>query len=199
MSNLVSGRLPLEIRPQSYTLDLFVQPKEKVFSGRLVISLLIEKPLRAITLHALDLVITETRLCGQEALVSVDAADETITLTFPETIPPGDQALSLAFSGKLNQQMRGLYATEVRGETFAFTQFEATDARRMFPCFDEPAFKARFKLSLNIPAHLTARSNMPILEEKKTGDLKKVTFDETPLMSTYLLAVAVARLEKREI
>lgn len=199
MSNLISGRLPAGVRPQSYTLDLFVQLAEKTFSGRLLISLKVEKSLQTITLHALGLIVTETQLCGQEALVSIHPSDETMTLTFPETIPPGEQQLSLAFSGKLNQQMRGLYATEVQGETFAFTQFEATDTRRMFPCFDEPAIKARFKVSLNVPTHLTALSNMPIVEEKKVGNLKKITFDETPLMSTYLLAVAIARLEKREI
>lgn len=199
MSVLVAGRLPAGVRPQGYALDLLVRPEEKIFSGKLVITLLIETSLRAITLHALDLCVTETRICGQAGLVTVNTSEETITITFPDPIPQGKNRLSLVFSGKLNQQMRGFYATEVQGETFAFTQFEATDARRMFPCFDEPALKAHFKLSLSIPAHLTALSNMPIIAENVVGDLKQVAFDETPVMSTYLLAVAVARLEKKEI
>ena len=198
MPNVVPGRLPTGAQPLCYTLDLLVQPQKKTFSGTVLIDLSIDAPRSAITLHALDLNVTEAELSGQVGMLSTDTSTESLTITFSETIAKGNNRLSLAFSGTLNEQMRGLYAAEVQGETFAFTQFEATDARRMFPCFDEPAIKARFKLSLTVPAHLNALSNMPVIEEKTEGPLKHLTFDETPLMSTYLLAIAIARLKKKE-
>lgn len=199
MSKLISGRLPGGVRPLCYAIDLTVLPEESTFSGSVYIDLLMDSLLTEIVLHALDLRIEKAELNGLAAKVSGDALSETITVTTSQSMPQETARLSLHFSGMLNQQMRGLYAAQAGTETFAFTQFEATDARRMFPCFDEPAIKARFRLAVTVPAHLTALSNMPVTAEKVNGRFKQVTFDETPVMSTYLLALAVARLEKKEI
>jgi puromycin-sensitive aminopeptidase len=104
----------------------------------------------------------------------------------------------LTFAGSLNRQMKGLYEARavVDGieERYAFTQFEPTDARRCFPCFDEPGLKASFRVQVTAPAHLTVLSNMPALSETREGSSKTVRFAETPVMSTYLVAVAVGRL-----
>lgn len=199
MSKLISRRLPGGVRPLYYTIDLTVLPEERTFSGSVDIDLSIDVPLTQIVLHALDLRIEKAYLNAFDVKVSWDVPSETVTIAVPQPMSQGVARLSLHFSGVLNEQMRGLYAAQAGAETFAFTQFEATDARRMFPCFDEPAIKARFRLSVTVPAHLTALSNMPVTEEKVKGHFKQVTFDETPVMSTYLLALAVARLEKKEI
>jgi puromycin-sensitive aminopeptidase len=203
MSALIEGRLPGGVRPELYHLRLTVVPEERRFEGEATIDVQVAEPTDAVTLHALDLEISEAsggkRGASLQAHVSTDPTSETTTLTFPEPIPAGPAALRLRFSGKLNRQLRGLYEAHAGGETYAFTQFEATDARRMFPCFDEPGLKARFRLSVTTPSHLTPLSNMPMIDQKVEGKMKTVSFDETPIMSTYLLALAVARLESKEI
>ena len=108
----------------------------------------------------------------------------------------------IRFQGVLNDQMAGFYRSiyEVNGEKriMATTQFEDTFARRAFPCWDEPAIKARFKVTLKIPQHLQAVSNMPAVSEKLCRDKKIIRFGVTPLMSTYLLAFIVGELEHIE-
>jgi len=203
MSELVSGRLPETVRPHLYQIHLNVVPEEKRFWGEVRIDLEILNSIDAITLHTLELEIQKAELKTNQqttfANLSSDLASETITLAFPKNIPAGPACLLIHFSGKLNRQLRGLYEVQVGGEIYAFTQFEPTDARRMFPCFDEPGMKACFKLTVTFPSHLTALSNMPVLKEKKEGEKKTITFDETPVMPTYLLALAIARLESKEI
>ncbi len=203
MSALIEGRLPGRVRPELYHLRLTVVPEERCFDGEVTIEVQVGEPTDTVTLHALELEISQAT-GGREGVslpahLSADASSETITLTFPKPMPVGPARLQLRFSGKLNRQLRGLYEAHAAGEVYAFTQFEATDARRMFPCFDEPGMKARFRLAVTIPSHLTALSNMPALSEKTEGERKTVAFDETPVMSTYLLALAVARLVSKEI
>ena len=195
-----TGRLSATVRPERYQINLKVIPSEKRFSGDQQIDLQIAVPTGAITLHVLDLDIAQAGETTQgPAAISFDSVEETVTLTFPSPLPVGRAHLLLQFSGRLNQQLRGLYEATALGETYAFTQFEPTDARRMFPCFDEPAMKATFSLTVTVPSDLTAISNMPILAEKQMGELKTVVFSETPVMSTYLLALGVCRLESKTL
>ena len=203
MNELVSGRLPDTIRPNLYLIRLNIEPEERRFWGEVTIEVEILKAVNTITLHALELEIEHVEMKRDEQSVSAhlvsDPSSESIMLSFGQNIPIGLARLTLHFSGRLNRQLRGLYEVHAGGEVYAFTQFEPTGARRMFPCFDEPAMKARFRLIVTIPFHLTALSNMPATEEKREGETKTITFDETPVMSTYLLALAVARLESKEI
>lgn len=203
MIKLASGRLPETVRPHLYQIHLNVVPEEKRFWGEVTIDVEILSSVNAITLHALELEVQKAEIKTKQQLMpadlSSDPAAETITLAFSKKIPAGPAGLLIHFSGKLNRQLRGFYEVQVGGETYAFTQFEPTDARRMFPCFDEPGMKARFKLTVTFPSHLTALSNMPALKDKREGAKRTIAFDETPIMSTYLLALAVARLESKEI
>ncbi len=198
-----SGRLPETAWPLLYDLRLTVAPEQQNFRGEVAIDVDMLRASDRVTLHALELEIEGAEVRQERgplpARAVPDPASETITLIFPERIPAGPARLALRFSGKLNRQLRGLYEAHAGGETYAFTHFEPTDARRMFPCFDEPAMKARFRLAVTIPARLTALSNMPAVAETTDGATKTITFGETPVMSTYLLALAVARLESREI
>ena len=166
----------------------------------------------SLTFHAVDLKIRSAslrhRLLGAAPLkasrISYDAKFETVTFHFKQRLKPGKgYRLVLEFDGELNDQMHGFYRTSylVRGkkEWGAATQFEATDARRAFVCVDEPDAKARFRAALIVPKNLTALSNMPIVRTSAVGpSKKKVVYDVTPVMSTYLLCFVVAQLEKVE-
>ncbi|XP_056167082.1 aminopeptidase M1-like isoform X7 [Syzygium oleosum] len=121
--------------------------------------------------------------------------DEILVLEFPETLPTGIGVLAIDFYGILNDKMKGFYRStyEHNGEkkNMAVTQFEPVDARRCFPCWDEPACKATFKITLDVPSDLVALSNMPIVDEKVQGHVKTIFYQESPIMSTYLVAVVV--------
>jgi puromycin-sensitive aminopeptidase len=181
---------------------LDVRPEEGRFSGRVRIAVRLNAPTRKIALHAQDLVVSEAAIVvgdqRRPLAVTLDPSTTGLVLTSPDIISPGSAALELTFAGSLNRQMKGLYEARavVDGveERYAFTQFEPNDARRCFPCFDEPALKASFRVQVTAPAHLTVLSNMPALSETREGSRKTVRFAETPVMSTYLLAVAVGRL-----
>ncbi|KAH9665065.1 Aminopeptidase M1 [Citrus sinensis] len=132
----------------------------------------------------------------------MDKDDEILVLVFDEPLTVGEGILGIIFSGKLNEHTKGFYKCsyvekEVK-KNMAVTQFEAVDARRCFPCWDEPALKATFKITLDIPSELTALSNMPILDEKLNGNLKTVYFEESPVMSTYLVAFVVGLFDHIE-
>ncbi|MFZ5876466.1 MAG: M1 family metallopeptidase [Nitrospirota bacterium] len=197
-----SGRLPETVTPEAYDLALDVRPEEGRFSGRVRIAVNLTSPAREIALHAQDLVVSDAAIVTGERrrplTATLDAETTRLTLSSSDTIPAGPASLELVFAGSLNRQMKGLYEARavVEGveERYAFTQFEPTDARRCFPCFDEPAFKASFRVQVTAPAHLTVLSNMPAVSEAREGSTKTVRFAQTPVMSTYLLAVAVGRL-----
>ncbi|MBI3621386.1 MAG: M1 family metallopeptidase, partial [Nitrospirae bacterium] len=137
------------------------------------------------------------------ARVTEEKETETVTLACSDPIPIGKAVITIAFSGTLNRQLKGLYQARAtvdgREEKYAFTQCEATDARRIFPCFDEPGLKARFRLTAIVPERLTALSNMPIESNAVEGKMRRVRFQETPVMSTYLFALAVARFEEKHM
>ena len=201
-TNATAGRLPETVRPERYDLRVTVQPDEGRFSGRVRIAVQLAEPARELTLHAQELEVGDARVefdgRRSAATVRLDLAATTLTLNLPSELPKGAAVIDLAFAGRLNRQMKGLYEARatVEGveERYAFTQCEPTDARRFFPCFDEPGFKATFSLEATAPAHLTILSNMPAVSEARNGATKTIRFADTPVMATYLLALAVGRL-----
>jgi aminopeptidase N len=127
---------------------------------------------------------------AQTALVTLDAKSEQATLTFARALPPGVVTLEIAYTGVLNNKLRGFYLSKTKLRNYGVTQFEATEARRAFPCFDEPALKATFDVSLIVDTGDTAISNTKI-ERDTPGPVSgkhTVAFAPTPLMSTYLVA-----------
>jgi len=201
-------RLDRNLEPLVY--DITLQPNLEKFTFRGAESIIFKaaKAYSKITLHSAELVIHKAFLCGgtlEETLaavkISYDVKLETVTLEFNRTLKPDEaDCLCLEFDGILNDTMHGFYRTSyvVRGEKRwgATTQFEATDARRAFPCWDEPDMKARFKIELIVPSQLTALSNMPVEKQSKlAGGLKQVSYELSPIMSTYLVAFIVADLE----
>ena len=203
-------RLPDDIVPLNHRLTLTPDLDSFLFTGEEDISIEIIRPTKNIFLNAIELEIHSASLTISDGTiltpseVSLQEESETVTITFDETIQPGQGTLNLSFSGTLNDQLRGFYRSEYQDpdgspRILATTQFEATDARRAFPCWDEPNIKSSFYVSLVVPSELTAISNMPIeTEEALPNGLKAVQFAETPIMSTYLLAFIVGDLASVE-
>lgn len=198
-------RLDRAVVPVHYAVDLTVDVDGFRFTGRQTVSLKSSEPLTSITLHALELKIRSAVLPRaatgplKASRITFDAQKETVTLHFPRLVKPAESAeLVLEFTGVLNDQMHGFYRTSYKVDGLqrwgAATQFEATDARRCFPCWDEPDLKATFDVTLRVPKGLTALSNMPVKSRRLRGETQAVTFRTTPVMSTYLLCFVVAEL-----
>ena len=197
--------LPETARPSKYRIKLQPDLKNFTFDGEQSVDLLILEATSAIVLNSIDLEISNTTLHANGTTltsksVTIDKDAETATLEFGETIQPGDARLEMVFTGELNDKLMGFYRSEYTsqdGETryLATTQFEPTDARRAFPCWDEPAKKATFEVTLVFSDEYQAVSNTPVVEEAVPGPgLKSVRFAETPIMSTYLLVFIVGNL-----
>ena len=129
---------------------------------------------------------------AQTAAVTLDAAKEQATFTFARALPAGRVVLEIAYTGILNDKLRGFYLSKSKTRNYGVTQFEATDARRAFPCFDEPALKATFDVTLVVDAGDTAISNTKMVRDTPEGAGKhRIEFATTPKMSTYLVAWVV--------
>lgn len=200
-------RLPSHARPVRYRITWEPDLDDFTFTGSEEIDIESAKAARAITLHSAELEITSASFSvgkiRMEGTVSYDDENERATITFPKAIPKGKGTLSLSFAGILNDKMRGFYRSRYEHEGvsrhMAVTQFESTDARRAFPCFDEPAHKAVFEVSLVVPDDRTAISNTLETEvtEHRAG-YKLVRFAPSPKMSSYLLALIVGHFEHIE-
>lgn len=200
-------RLSKTVIPIDYKIQLKPDLENFTFSGVETIGLSIFKKTKTLTLHSKEIDIdTADVLIGKEkifAKISYNNKNETATFTFPKPIPVGKNKLTLVFRGILNDKMRGFYRSRytIKNREFhmATTQFEATDARRAFPCFDEPAHKAVFHVSLVIPKGKTAISNtLPISVIEHEAGYDVIKFYPTPKMSTYLLAFIVGDFEYLE-
>ena len=197
--------LPTTVRPKKYRLRLQPDFNNFTFQGEETVDVEVVESTAEIVLNAADLKIASAVLhrnggSSTATNIALDSSRQTATLTFAEPIPTGDASLEISFTGELNDKLHGFYRseyTDADGETryLATTQFEATDARRAFPCWDEPAQKASFDLTLVIQSDLVAVSNNPVVEEVAVdGGLKSLRFGETPVMSTYLLAFIIGDL-----
>ena len=185
-------RLPANARPEHYALAIAPDIANATFSGTETIDVTLAAAAKTITLNALDLKIQSATGNGQAATVSFDETKEQATFTFAQALPAGHVTLAIAFTGILNDKLRGFYLSKTKARNYAVTQFESTDARRAFPCFDEPALKATFDVSLTVDMQDTVISNTNILTDKPAaGDKHTVTFATTPKMSTYLVAFLV--------
>jgi aminopeptidase N len=192
-------RLPVTAVPSHYDLSFDVNLPRATFDGVETIRVEVPRPTRAIVLHALDLVLHEASVTtgarSQQATISLNRADQTATLTVPEPVE-GPAALHIRYSGTLNDRLRGFYLSRDSGRRYAVTQFESTDARRAFPSFDEPVFKATFDLQVTVDRGDTAISNGRVVADTEApGGRHTLRFATTPKMSTYLVAMVVGDFE----
>ena len=197
--------LPANVKPSKYRMTLQPDLDTFTFKGEQTIDIEIVVPTARIQLNAAELEVSDVILRRNGSSipahsVSLDEDTETATLDFGETLAQGPAQIDMKFTGILNDRLVGFYRSEyqdMEGQTryLATTQFEATDARRAFPCWDEPAKKATFDVTLVFDDKLQAVSNTPIVEDATAGPgLRSVHFGETPIMSTYLLAFVVGDL-----
>ena len=204
-----SHRLPGDVCPRRYDLRLAPELHTARFSGEVTIEVEVAAPTSSITLHSLDLRITDAQLtCSgrtQQAEVELDPDREMARLTVAQELEPGSAWLHLVFDGELNDQLVGFYRSTFTSpgpdgdevdHTIAVTQFESTHARRAFPCFDEPAMKAVFSVTLDVDESLLVVANTAEVDRIALGDgLVRVIFADTIPMSTYLVAFVVGPLE----
>ena len=208
------GKLPKEVVPTDYSIRIVPNIEKLTFSGTETVRLSVRKPVRQLVLNALELEISEASLDGKplsKSAINIDKERELLIFALPSEsatgrirrgeLAAGDHTLALSFSGKINQQGQGLfymhYQEQASGKKKIMlgTQFEATDARRFFPCWDEPAFRARFQLTTVVPENWLAVSNMPVESEKKITGGKEVRFAATPPMSSYLNVFVAGELD----
>ncbi|KAJ1544061.1 hypothetical protein HK405_008920, partial [Cladochytrium tenue] len=218
-SNWTAVRLPVAVQPISYAIGIAVdlQPVA-AFSGSVEIALNVTAATRVLAVHAAGgLAVNGAALrlpvptrsgalewaTASPAVMRHDADNEYVVLSFDRALRASSQwVLSLNFTGALTDSMRGFYLSsyDSAGATHfvATTQFQPTDARRAFPCFDEPNMKAAFQINLTVPQGYSALSNMPVVavEDSGSGSHKKYHFAETTRMSTYLVAFVVSNFER---
>src|SRR5581483_9947241 len=167
------------------------------FEGEESIDIRVIKPTSSITLNAVDLKLQDVSISvgdqRQPATVQENTKDQQVTFTVAKQLEPGEARIHLQFSGKLNDQLRGFYASHVNGKKYAVSQFESTDARRAFPCFDEPAMKATFDVTLVAPSEDMAISNGPVVSDTSGPEPGQhtVKFARTAKLSSYLVALLV--------
>jgi aminopeptidase N/puromycin-sensitive aminopeptidase len=187
----IAQRLPANAKPTHYTLAFTPDIAAATFAGTETIDITLAEPSKTITLNAIELQIQSVTANGTPGTVSYDPTKEQATFTFPKTLPAGHVILADAFTGILNDKLRGFYLSKTAARNYAVTQFESTDARRAFPSFDEPALKATFTIALTVDSRDTVISNTNIVSDTPSGAKHTIAFAETPKMSTYLVAFLV--------
>jgi aminopeptidase N/puromycin-sensitive aminopeptidase len=194
---LMAQRLPTNARPEHYTLRLTPDIDKATFSGDETIDVTLAQPADSITLNAVGIqflsVIANAGKPEMKAEVSLDAAKQQATFKFPGMLAAGPVTLKIAYTGILNDKLRGFYLSKAEGRRYAVTQFESTDARRAFPSFDEPDFKATFDVTIVAPKEDMVISNTNVISDTAgpaTGE-HTVQFARTPKMSTYLMAFLI--------
>ena len=202
-------QLPRQVRPTHYNVTIEPDAAALTFHGDVAISLEVLAPVQSITLNALDLKFASVRftddqgktVSSEKPKVTVDENAQTATFAFGKTIPAGKYRLALDYTGKIGTQAVGLFAidydTAAGKKRALYTQFEAADARRMIPSWDEPAHKATFVLEALVPQGQMAVSNMPVAQRSEiAGGRAKVRFQQSPKMSTYLLFFGLGEFDR---
>ncbi len=203
-------RLPTTVVPERYEIRLTPDLSAATFAGEEKVHIQILEPVRQIVVNAAELEFQAVSIKGPDGKLvrgrtALDRENERATFEFAETLNPGPVELQISFSGILNDKLHGFYRSTYKGpngreKTLASTQFESTDARRAFPCWDEPQFKAVFQVTLVVDRDLTAISNARVLRETLLPgiDKKEVVFADSIKMSTYLVAFIVGEFEGTE-
>lgn len=206
-ADVVPSQLPRNAAPLHYAITVTPDAEKLTFDGNVHIEFMLKTPSDSVTLNAADIdfravTIAKGRAAAIPATVQVNASAQTATLSFGQTLPAGRYTLYIDYAGKILQQANGLFALDYKNPEGAekralFTQFEAPDARRFVPSWDEPNYKATFDLTARVPSEQMAVSNMPVAARKEMGSGKtEVRFGTTPKMSTYLLFFGLGEFDR---
>ncbi|HEX8380035.1 MAG TPA: M1 family metallopeptidase, partial [Allosphingosinicella sp.] len=206
----IPTQLPSNVRPVQYTIHATPDAANLRFTGRADIDIQVLEATDRITLNAADLDFGNVSLGGgSEAAplavnpraIDKDEEKQTATFRFAREIAPGRYRLTIDYSGKIYTQAAGLFALDYEAaggkKRALFTQFEAPDARRFFPGWDEPQFRTPYNLNVTVPANQDVVGNMPQAGVRmNAGGTKTVSFQTTPAMSSYLLFLAVGEFDR---
>lgn len=197
------GKLPKSVIPINYSIELKPDAESLALPGVEVIDIEVREPTARLTLNTVNITIASVTADGGavRADVALDGAAETATFTFAQPLAAGAHRLRIEFTAQINKFDRGFffvdYPTDSGVKRLLSSKLEPADARRIFPCWDEPAFKASFALTVRVPRQFLAVGNMPVVrEEPLEPNMKIVTFAPTPKMSTYLFVLTVGELER---
>jgi puromycin-sensitive aminopeptidase len=203
-------RLPRTVTPSRYEIELRLDPASPTFDGSMRVAIAVHEAVGTIVLNAKEITVHAGAVTTEDgSVIDVEKAvpdveAERVTLELPVELGPGDHSLRLDFTGRLSDLMEGMYRSRYTDDTgdehvIITTHFEATDARRNFPCWDEPDLKAVFQVSLVVPEGVTALTNTPeVGREAADPGFVRVRFDESMVMSTYLVCVVVGDLALTE-
>jgi aminopeptidase N len=192
-------RLPGNVRPTRYDLDLTIIPTEPKVSGKIHVDAQVVKPTGVVWLHAVELGITKAALGGVD--VKTVQHGDYLGLIAPQLIAAGPLAIDVSFTASIDKtRSRGIYSEKESGpdgeETYAYSVFEALDARRAFPCFDEPEYKVPWKLTFHVKKEHQAHANAKVVREvDEPGGMKRVEIAESKPLPSYLVAFVVGPFE----
>lgn len=203
----VTTQLPRGAAPSHYAIEVTPDAANLKFTGKATIDVAVAQAMPALVLNAADLTVNSVTLTpakgkAVKGTAKVDAGAQTVTFDFGKPVAPGAYKLDIAYAGVINTQANGMFALDYtdnagKAKRALFTQFEAPDARRFVPSFDEPSYKATFDLSAVVPADQLVVSNMPVKSSANAANGKKlVTFGTSPKMSSYLLFFGLGELER---
>jgi cytosol alanyl aminopeptidase len=194
------GRLPATAVPQAYRVALAIDPTKPRFSGKTTIAIDLLQPTYSVVLNARDMTVSRAvaRSAGVEIaasatprLASGGVTPEELVLGFARPLPAGPAVIEIEYDAPFADDLAGLYRVEEQGRWYAYTQFESTDARRAFPCFDEPGFKTPYDVTITAPAGMVALANSPETAASLADGGVLHTFASSPPLPSYLVAVAV--------
>jgi aminopeptidase N len=189
-----AGRLARDVVPAFESIRLVLDPAQSAYTGTAHVELKVARPTSTFGFHAEGPVLSVLKLrgaAGEIPLKHIVGARGLVRAEADRPIAPGAYTLDIDFKAPFDTRAAGLYRASVRGESYAFTQFEADDARKAFPCWDEPSFKFPYQLTVVVPEKDLAVSNTPIESETASGGQKTIVFKRTPALPSYLLAMAV--------
>ncbi|WP_294291421.1 M1 family metallopeptidase [uncultured Sphingomonas sp.] len=201
---LAQGQLPKTVVPVSYDIRVEPDAQAMTFTGSETVNVRVTAPTKTIVLNAADLDVTLASVDGVQVKPVLNAEAQTLTLNLAKPLTAGNHRVAFVWSGKINTSAAGLFAIDYTNPDgskakMLATQFEAPDARRFAPMWDEPAFKAKFTLSAVAPKGQTAFSNMPATVTKLAGDKQLYSFAVSPIMSSYLLYLGMGDVERKTV
>jgi aminopeptidase N len=197
------GRLPKTVIPIHYAIELEPDLENLTLAGFEIVDIVVREPTNRLVLNAVGMTLSDASIdaSASSAAIALDGAAETATLTFPQPLAAGAHKLRIAFRAQINKFPRGVflveYPTDKGMRRMISSHLEPADARRVFPCWDEPAFKASIALTVTVSRSFLAVGNMPVAQEEPvTPTLKRVAFAASPKMSTYLFVFTAGELER---
>jgi len=193
------GRLDPNVSPTFERVKLNLDASKTNYNGSVVIDLTVKEPTSTFRLHAEEMEFDKAELRRDKETIGIEfepaGEDGLLQATTASKLAPGNYTLMIEFSKEYNTQGVGLYRTEYNGDGYLFTQFQAVDARKAFPCWDEPVYKIPFQLIVDIAEGQDVVTNTPVESETPLGGGRTVQFQKTQPLSTYLIAIAAGPLE----